>query len=315
MFQLWLCSTLRQRYCDLVFASAAVLVLNVFTLAQQPGQKTFRSPEDASKALYSAVQSNNPSAMIEIFGPDANEIISTGDPVEDENTRDQFVTKYKEMHHVGGDENGTTTLYIGAEDWPLPVPLVRESGMWHFDTEAGKEEILYRRVGENELVAMNVCHALVEAESDYYNQPRDGQIRQYAQTMVSDEGRHNGLFWETADGEPVSPIGALVAYASAATSSTAQKYENSPFHGYYFRIVTAQGRAASGGARSYIVNGQMTGGFAILAYPAEYRSSGVMTFIVNQTGVLYQKDVGAVTVELGSNMKEYAPDDTWKKVE
>jgi hypothetical protein len=316
MFQRFLTSKLKNiSRMRLSFISATVLLLNGLLLAQQTEKKTFASPEEAIKALFAAALSDDQAALLEIFGPEGNEIISAGDHVEDKNTLGQFVAKYREMHRLVKEPDGTATLYIGAENWPLPVPLVDESGLWHFDTEAGKKEIFYRRVGENEYGAISVCHALVEAENDYYSQSRDGQVQQYAQVLVSDEGKHNGLFWKTGDGQPESPIGSLLAYAAGASDGKPQEYENSPFHGYYYRILTGRGKTADGDANSYIVNGKMTGGFAILAYPADHRASGLMTFVVNQTGVVYEKDLGDETTEVAGAMKEYAPDETWKKAE
>jgi DUF2950 family protein len=194
------------------------------------------------------------------------------------------------------------------------VPLVNKGGVWLFDTETGKKEVLFRRIGRNEFAAIDICHALVDAQNEYYSQPRDGRVQQYAQGFASDEGQHNGLFWKTADGEPDSPIGPLVAYAAGEGYRKPQG-ENSPFYGYHYRILTGQGKTAPGGVRSYIVNGEMSGGFALLAYPADYRSSGVMTFIVNQTGVVYQKDLGDRTAEAAGAMKDYATDKTWKRAE
>ena len=241
-------------------------------------------------------------------------LISTGDSVQDQKIRDEFVADYKEMHRLAEEPDGTTTLYIGAENWPLPVPLVSENGIWHFDTETGKKEILFRRIGRNEYSAIDVCQVLVSAQNEYYSQPRDGKVQQYAQVLASDEGRHNGLFWKTADGEPESPIGPLLADATGPGNGK-QEAENSPFHGYYFRILTAQGKTAQADAKSYIVNGEMIAGFAFVAYPADYRSSGVMTFIVDQTGVVYQKDLGDKTAEVASAITEYTPDEAWKKAQ
>jgi Protein of unknown function (DUF2950) len=309
------CKLRRSRLVELCSLSTVVLVLSGLLFAQEPGQKTFTSAEDASRALFTAAQAGDQAALLEVFGPSGNEIISSGDSVQDTNTLDQFVAEYKEMHRLAQEPDGATTLYVGADNWPLPVPLVNASGLWHFDTETGKEEILFRRIGENEYAAIDVSHALVSAQNEYYSQPRNGKAQQYAQIFASDEGQHNGLFWKTADGEPESPIGPLVAYAAGVGYGEPQGEESSPFHGYYYRILTGQGKTAHGGAKSYILNGEMTGGFAILAYPAEYRSSGVMTFIVNQAGVIYQKDLGPKTTEVASGMKEYAPDKTWKNAE
>jgi len=305
----------RSRLVRLLFFSTVMLVLSGILLAQHPEQKTFASAEEAIQALFSAAQADDHAAMLEIFGPAGNEIISSGDPVQDKNTLDQFVAEYKEMHRVSPEPDGTTTLFVGADNWPLPVSLVKAGGLWHFDSEAGKRDILLRRIGQNEFAATDVCNALVSAQNDYYSQPRDGKPQQYAQLFVSNEGQHNGLFWKVADGEPESPIGPLVAHAAGAGYKPQEGDEHSPFHGYYYRILTSQARSAQGGSKSYIVNGAMTGGFAILAYPAEYRSSGVMTFIVNQTGVIYQKDLGSNTTEEASVMKDYAPDQSWTKTE
>jgi hypothetical protein len=309
------CRVTRSQLVNLSLFSAVMLVLSGLALAQQPKQKTFVSAEEASQALFSAAQADDHAAMLEIFGPKGNEIISSGDLVQDKNTLDQFVAEYKEMHRVSPEPDGTTTLFVGANNWPLPVPLVRADGVWHFDAETGQRDILLRRIGQNEFATTDVCNALVSAQAEYYSQPRDGKPQQYAQVFVSNEGQHNGLFWKAADGEPQSPIGPLVAYAAGLGYMPQQGDEHSPFHGYYYRILTSQAQSAQGGSMSYIVNGAMTGGFAILAYPAEYRSSGVVTFIVNQTGVIYQKDLGPKTTEVASGMTDYAPDKSWTKVE
>lgn len=304
------------RLTEMSFVLASLLLsLSGLVLAQQPGQKTFTSPEQASQALFAAAQSDDKTTLLEIFGPAGRQIISSGDEVQDKNSRDQFVARYQQMHRLAKEPDGTTTLYIGAENWPVPLPLVNKSGAWYFDTETGKKEILFRRIGRNEFAVIEVCHALVEAEHDYYSQSRDGKSQQYAQKFISDEGKHNGLYWKTSEGDPESPIGPLVAYATNEGYGKRQGEGPSPFHGYFYRILTSQGKSASGGAKNYLVNGEMIGGFAILAYPADYRSSGVMTFIVNQNGVTYQKDVGPHTAELAKAMKEYAPDKTWHKAE
>jgi hypothetical protein len=292
-----------------------VLIVSRFGFAQQAGQKTFPSAEDASQALFAAAQSGDKSALLEILGPAGAPIVSSTDDVQDNNSREQFVAKYQQMHRLARQPDGTTTLYVGAENWPVPLPLVSKGGAWYFDTEAAAKEILFRRIGKNEFAAMEVLGALIDAENDYYSESRDGKPQQYAQKFASDEGKHNGLYWKTSEGEPVSPAGPLVAYATGEGYGKKEAEGPSPFHGYYYRILTAQGKSVHGGARSYIVNGDMTGGFALLAYPADYRSSGVMTFIVGQDGVIYQKDLGPKTAELASAIKEYSPDKTWHKAE
>jgi len=281
------------------------------SMAQQQGQKTFSSPEEASNALVMAIQKNDEKATLDILGPEGKKIVSSGDEAQDAEMRANFVQKYQEMHRLMKEPDGTTTLYIGAENWPTPIPLVRKGHSWYFDTEMGKKEILYRRVGENELSTIRVCHELVAAEKEY----RSIQHNEYAQKIFSDDGQHNGLYWKAAKGETQSPIGPLVASAVAEGYPKGEGGPPTPYHGYYFRVLTRQGQNAPGGAKSYIANGKMTDGFAFVAYPAEYRSSGVMTFIVTEDGVVYQKDLGRQTEVLAKAMKEYDPNSTWRKGE
>jgi hypothetical protein len=280
-------------------------------MAQQQGQKTFSSPEDASDALVTAAQSNNEKMMLDILGPEGKNIVSSGDETEDTDSRSNFVQKYREMHRLVKEPDGTTTLYIGAENWPTPIPLMNNGKTWYFDTEAGKKEILYRRIGENEISTIRVCQELVAAEIEY----RSTHHNEYAQKIFSDEGQQDGLYWKAAAGESQSPIGPLVAAAVAEGYSKTGGSAPTPFHGYYFRILTGQGKNGPGGAKSYFVNGKMTGGFAVVAYPAEYKSSGVMTFIVNKDGVVHQKNLGNRTDFLARAMKEYNPDRNWQKGE
>jgi hypothetical protein len=281
------------------------------SLAQQQGQKTFSSAPDASNALVAAAQGNDEKALLDILGPDGKQIVSSGDDTEDAQNRANFVQKYQEMHRLVKEPDGTTILYIGAENWPTPIPLVKSGNSWYFDTDAGEKEILYRRIGENEISTIGVCQQLVAAEKEY----RSAHPAEYAQKFFSDEGEQNGLYWKAADGQPQSPIGPLVASAVAAGYAKKQGGAPTPYRGYYYRILTRQGKNGPGGAKSYIVNGKMTEGFAFMAYPAEYRSSGVMTFIVNQDGVVYQKDLGKKTDVLAKAMKEYNPNSSWQKGE
>jgi len=278
--------------------------------AQQKGQKTFSSPEEASQALVAAAQSNDEKAMLEILGPDGKQIVSSGDETQDAENRANFVKRYQQMHRLVKEPDGTVIMYIGAENWPAPIPLVSKGNVWYFDTAAGKKEILYRRVGRNEMSAIRVCQELVAAQKEYY-----ASQHEYAQQIFSDAGQHNGLYWKVADGEPQSPIGPLVAAAVAEGYVKGQAGPPTPYRGYLFHILTRQGKNAPGGAKSYIVNGKMTGGFAFVAYPAEYRSSGVMTFIVNHDGVVYEKDLGKKTESLGKALKAYNFDSTWQKAE
>ncbi len=294
--------------------AVAILVTGCFatrSMAQQQGQKTFSSAEEASNALATAAQSNDEKAMLKILGPQGKQIVSSGDDEEDTQNRANFAQKYQEMHRLVKEPDGTTTLYIGAENWPTPIPLVNKGNSWYFDTEAGKKEILYRRVGRNEMSAISVCQELVAAEKEY----RSTQHDEYAEKIFSDQGQHNGLYWKASDGEPPSPIGPLVASAVAEGYAREQGGGPTPYRGYYFQILTRQGKDGPGGQKSYIVNGKMTEGFALLAYPAEYRSSGVMTFIVGQDGVVYQKDLGKKTDVLVKAMKEYDPNSSWQKAE
>ena len=277
--------------------------------AQQAGQKTFASAEEASKALAAAVQSNDMKALLEILGPEGKEIVSSGDDVQDAESRTDFAAKYEEMHRLVKEPDGTVCLYIGAENWPTPVPIVSKGGAWFFDTEAGKKEILFRRVGRNELSAIMVCQALVAAQKEYFA----SQHGEYAQVIFSDEGKHDGLYWKVAAGEEQSPIGPLVAMAVAEGYTKGQAGPPTPYRGYLFHILTRQGKAAPGGAKDYVVSGKMTEGFGFVAYPAEYRSSGVMTFIVGADGVVYQKDLGKKTEAVGKALKEYNPDSRWEK--
>lgn len=290
----------------------ASLLLMGAAWAQEAGEKTFASPTDASKALYSAVKSGDKSAMLEVLGASAGPILSSGDPVQDKKNADFFTQHYEAMNRWGRETNGDMTLFMGAENWPFPVPLKKSAaGQWYFDSKAGVEEVLYRRVGHNELAAIKVCQALSDAQEDYFADLHDGDtVHQYAQKWISDEGKQNGLYWPTAENDPPSPIGPIFKYATAEGYTK----KGDPFHGYYFRLLTAQGPDAPGGAKSYIVNGKMTGGYAFLAYPAEYKNSGVMTFIVNLHGVVYEKDLGPKTEDAAKAITAINPDATWRTV-
>jgi hypothetical protein len=295
-------------------AAVATLLTACFptrSMAQQPGQKTFSSPEDASNALVTAAQSNDEKALLDIFGPDGKQLVSSGDDAEDAESRANFVRRYQQMHRLVKEPDGTTLLYIGAENWPTPIPLVNQGNSWYFDTQSGKNEILYRRIGRNEISTISVCQELVAAQKEYYST----QHNEYAKEIFSDEGQHNGLYWKAADSEPQSPVGPLVASAFANDHAKSQVGAPAPYRGYYYRMLTRQGKNGPGGAKSYIVNGKMTEGFAFVAYPAEYTSSGVMTFIVNEDGVVYQKDLGKKTDVLAKAMKEYNPNSSWQKAE
>jgi Protein of unknown function (DUF2950) len=282
--------------------------------AQDSGQQTFTSVVDAASAFFTAMQAPDDHPILKILGPAGNDIVSSGDPIEDFDARTNFTLKYQEMHRFATEPNGTVTLIVGAENWPLPIPLVKKNGAWYFDTKAGKDEILFRRIGENELLAIQACSDLVDAQKQYYDRAPNGFADQYAQKLVSDDGKYNGLYWEGTDDQYNSPIDPRIANASGKSSKD-QVGHPVPFNGYFFRILASQGRHAPGGDRKYVVNGKMTTGFAFVAYPAEYRSSGVMSFVVSKSGVVYEKDFGPNTTQLAEAMTAYDPDSTWNKEE
>ena len=294
-------------------AAAAILLTGLFvsqSLAQQGGQKTFASPTEATKALYAAAKNNDEKAMLDLLGPDGKEIISSGDGAEDAHSRAEFVKRYEEMNRLVKEPDGSVTLYIGAHNWPCPIPLVNQKNVWYFDTAAGKKEILFRRIGRNEVSAIHVCRELAEAQKEYYSQRHN----EYARRIYSAEGEHDGLYWKTAENEPQSPIGPLVAQAANGDETKSRGAQPVPFRGYYFHILTRQGKNAPGGARLYLVDGKMTG-FAFVAFPAVYRSSGVKTFLVSEDGVVYEKDLGKKTETVAMSLYEFNPDSSWQKSE
>jgi hypothetical protein len=284
-------------------------------LAQDSAQKTFATPEEAVVAVVDAAKANNTEELNAIFGPEGQKILSSGDPVADQNNREVFVVAYEQgawLEPAGGSKR---ILYIGNEDWPFPVPLVKVGQAWKFDSAAGVQEVLYRRIGRNELNTIRVCNAYVAAQREYAHKSRSGKpAGLFAQKIVSDPGTQNGLYWKVAELEEPSPFGELAA--EAAEEGYRRREEGpTPFHGYFFRILTSQGANAKGGAKNYIVDGEMSGGFAFVARPAEYGNSGVMTFIVNQDGTVYEKDLGPETARLADEIKEYDPDSTWRPVQ
>jgi Protein of unknown function (DUF2950) len=274
----------------------------------------FALQNKAGERCFLATQAKDDEALLDILGPAGKDVIASGDPAEDSYSRASFVLQYEEMHRFATEPNGTITLFVGAEDWPLPIPLVNNHGAWYFDTRAGKDEILFRRIGKNEIAAIDACRTLVGAQKQYFTHAPSNTTKQFAQKLVSDRGRHDGLYWEGADDEFDSPIDPQIAHAFRKASND-QIGDQAPFNGYFFRILTSQGPHATGGARRYVVNEVMTGGFAFVAYPAEYRSSGVMTFIVNEAGVVYERDLGPDTTRLAEAMTSYDPDANWHKAE
>ena len=280
----------------------------------QPVQKMFASPDDAAKALVEAAKSDNRDAMLAIFGPTSKDILYSSDAAKDKAQFAGFVSDYDAMHRWRKLDNSSQLLITGADNKVFPIPLKKNAaGHWYFDTPAGQEEILTRRIGRNEMAAIDVCAAVADAEKQYFSQAHDG-VKQYAQQFISDQGKQNGLYWATADGQPRSPLGPLVAYASAQGFKV-KPDSHQPFYGYFFQILDKQGPDARGKTRNYIVNGKMTGGFAVLAYPAQYDDSGVMTFLINQDGVVFEKDLGKTTDQIAAALTEFNPDKTWTPVE
>ncbi|HAR96514.1 MAG TPA: DUF2950 domain-containing protein [Deltaproteobacteria bacterium] len=304
-------------YVSAVIVAVSVVVA-VFVLpisAQEVKQKAFGSPEKAMKALVEAVQADDVKGMMAILGPEGEDILSSGDEVADKNTLEQFVKAYQEKVDFVKEKEDRVSIIIGNDNWPFPIPTVKKGAGWVFDTKAGREEVLNRRIGRNELNAIQVCLAYVEAQREYAStdRERDGII-QYAQKVWSDPYRRNGLYWEAAEGEPPSPLGPLAAEAAAeGYKRTGDKPK--PFHGYYYKILRGQGPNAPGGAFNYVINGHMVAGFALVAWPAEYGVSGVMTLIVNQNGTVYEKDLGPKTEERVKGMTRYNPDRTWKRAQ
>jgi hypothetical protein len=282
-------------------------------LAAEAKQKGFKSPEEAVTALVEAVKGNDTKGLMAIFGPAGKELIFSGDTVADKVGRERFITAYEGQHKLVNEGDAKVILVVGKEEWPLPIPLVKQGEIWLFNTKEGKEEILNRRIGKNELNAIKVCLAYVDAQREYATKDRDGdKVREYAQQFNSTPGKKNGLYWQAKEGEEQSPMGPLMAKAAKEGYAG---IVHTPYHGYYYRILKVQGTHAPGGAYSYVINRKMMGGFALVAYPAEFGNSGIMTFIVNQDGVVYQKDLGKETEKIATAMTKYDPDETWQRVQ
>ncbi len=295
-----------------------VLTLLIFLTAcskpEKPPFRVFASAGDAGTALLEAAKSGDQNALLTIFGTDARDLISSGDAVQDKAAVDGFVAAYPVMHRWRNMADGDQVLLVGADNFPFPIPLKKNaSGQWFFDTAEGKDEILSRRIGRNELAVIDICGALADAQAEYFSQRHDGSAKQYAVKFISDPGRQNGLYWESPEGQPRSPLGPMAAFATDEGYKV-KADSHAAFHGYHFRILKKQGSHAPGGAKDYVVGEKMVGGFAFIAYPAEYGNSGVMTFIINQDGVLLQKDLGKTTAETATAMTEFDPDNTWSPV-
>ena len=290
---------------------AAIVAVALLTSASQ-AQQAYPSPEDAAAALAAAVKTGTRSTILKVLGKNAEDIIESGDDVADTEMRQRFLSAYDAKHSIKVEGNKKATLILGADDFPFPIPLVNNRIGWEFDAAAGRIEILYRRIGRNELDAIQTCLAYVDAQNEYAEKDRTGEgAGVYAQRIVSSPGKKDGLFWRD-DREP-SPLGELAAQASAEGYKVTE--QSAPYHGYYYRILKGQGSDAPGGALNYVVKGKMIGGFALIAYPAEYGNSGVMTFMVNHAGTVYQKDLGTRTDSTANSIYLFDPDQTWKKVD
>jgi len=300
----------------LVAATVFAVVFSCGSVYAKVVQKTFPSPEKAVEAFFEAVKADDIASLLAIFGPRSRHLILSGDPIEDERGREWFAKHYEEKNRLEG-ASGKMTLHVGSDDWPFPIPIVKAGDAWRFDTAAGKQEILARRIGRNELNAIQVCLAYVDAQKEYAaKKAREGAgLLEYAQKFVSTPGKQDGLYWEAGEGQEQSPIGPLFAAArDLGYSGKSLGGESEPYHGYYYRILTAQGKNAPGGSQNYVVGGKMIGGFALIAYPAHYRASGVMTFIVNHDGMIYQKKLGKGSKKAAQAMKAFDPDKTWTRV-
>jgi hypothetical protein len=277
---------------------------------QQPKQRAFDTPQEAAESLIQAAQSYDVPVLIEILGPGSEDLVASQDTVEDKNRAQDFVARANEKHSVQIDPKNPAraNLMVGNDDWPLPIPIVKHSGKWSYDLKSGRQEVLFRRIGENELNAIEVCRGYMEAQQEYAAQKHDGsEVNQYAQKIISTPGKHDGLAWQNPDGSWGGPVG------EGAAKALEQGYaQGQPYHGYYFKILKGQGPAAPLGTMDFVVNGLMIGGFALAAAPAQYRVTGVQTFIVGYDGVVYQKDMGADTLTLFKNMDRYDPDKTWR---
>jgi hypothetical protein len=277
-----------------------------------PGQKSFESLDDAVNALIAAFRTADRKALVEILGPKGGPLVWSGDNVADRAAFRRFVAAYDRAHRLEGG-NGKVVLYVGDDDYPLPIPLVPDGPWWFWDTDAGDEELVYRRIGRNELATIQVCLAYVDAQREYYSRDRGAGILEYAQRLESTPGKLDGLYWPTRPGERPSPLGPLIGEARAAGYRRPEPGKRAPYYGYLYRMLFAQGPDAPGGAYDFVVNGHMIGGFALVAFPATYGVSGIMTFIVSHDGIVYQKDLGPKTAQVANAMKTYNPDSSWTK--
>jgi hypothetical protein len=284
------------------------------TMGAAARQKSFSTPEEGVQALIEAAQRHDTTTLLEILGPEAKSLVNTGDPVSDRENRERFLKSYEEAHTLVQSGDTKVVVQIGKDEWPFPIPLIKGSAGWRFDTQEGKAELRNRRIGRNELDVIQVCLAYVDAQREYYvRNPMNATLLQYAPKFISTKGKRDGLYWEAPANEPPSPWGPLVAKARGEGYKRAAG-KPVPYHGYYYKMLTGQGPDAPDGAYDYVVRGKMIGGFALVAYPAQYGSSGIMTFIVNHDGVVYEKDLGPNTAATAQSMTKFNPDKTWKKL-
>jgi len=307
-----------------IIFSLLIVTLSSFALADgvtpdkasPSAVKTFASPDDAVEALVNAVRNKDQKLLQNIFGSTGNKLFNFGDTESDVQTREKFVNNYTQSHKIIYEGDNHAELEIGDNQWPLPIPLVKNGDQWSFDSIKGHQEIVYRRIGKNELAAIQVCLAIVDAEREYASVDRDGDgLRGYADKFISSSKKHDGLYWKTEPGEPLSPLGPLLAAAAQDGHKKSSGMPLQDYHGYYYRILTSQGDAASGGAYDYRVKGKLFGGFAVVAYPAHYGSSGIMSFMVNHDGIVYEKDLGKRTSGIANKIGMFNPDSSWKKQE
>jgi len=308
------------RIVSATLAPAIVFVLAVLLHAEPqsntkpalPSQKTYSTPEKAAQDLLQAAESYDTRALMEILGPDSRDLVASEDPVEDKNRAAAFAALAREKNSVTVDlQKGRAELLVGNDNWPLPIPIVKRNGYWVYDSKAGRQEVLFRRIGENELNAIRICRGFVEAQQEYASAKHDNStVNQYAQRIVSTPGKQDGLAWQNPDGSWGGPVG------DAAAKALEQGYsQGQPYHGYYFKVLKGQGPAAALGELDFVVNGVMIGGFAIVAAPAQYRVTGVQTFMVSHDGIVYQKDLGADTLSIFKTLDRYNPDKTWRRTD
>ena len=293
---------------------SVALALGLTACSRTPKQQDFATPDEAVQALVAAAKADNSTALLQLLGSEVAPVVESGDPVQDKNGRERFVQVFESSHRLEKTPEGATVLEVGEDQWPFPFPLVQVDGRWRFDSSAGVDEIVNRRVGANELATIQSCLAFVDAEREYYSRnPQGDPLLHFSQKLVSTEGQKDGLYWPTSGDEEPSPLGESFAAARSEGYFEKEPIKDQPYHGYVYRLLTAQGPHANGGAYDYLVRDRMMGGFALIAVPAEYGSSGVMTFMVSHDGVVYSKDLGAETPKVGMAIDVFDPDPSWKR--